>query len=167
MALLLVGILLFVPLIGLSVVRIYKGVMLDRGCTGYLKLAADANSVSLAKERLDKALDYIEDNRMTEGYTSVLWNTPEQNVGEWYKNLKETQKNLKEHPVDATEADTSTALVKLRETLLDHGDHGDFVTIPSGLAVFPNNIAWWLGWWLVAIFAASGVGCIIWFLSRL
>ncbi len=142
----LVGIALVLPLIGQGICATYKTVTFNRNVTGYLKLAADANSVALAQERLNRAIGYIEEHGYTHGFTSVLWTTPQQNVREWYRNLKDAQHNLANFPTTHTEADTSTALVKLRETILDHGADGDTVTKPGGISVFPHNVLWAWMW---------------------
>ena len=60
----------------------------EQNCTGYLKQAADANTIELAIDRLDKAIEYAESKNWTDGYTSILWKTEDENIGFWYKNLK-------------------------------------------------------------------------------
>ena len=41
---------------------IVKNIQFDQNCEGYLKQAADANTVELAYDRISRALNYIEDN---------------------------------------------------------------------------------------------------------
>ena len=53
-------------------ILVVKNVKFNQNCAGYLKQTADANTVDLAISRLNMALDYIEANNLTEGYTSVL-----------------------------------------------------------------------------------------------
>ncbi len=65
--------------------RILNNIQFDRGCEGHLKRAADANTIAVAIPEVDKALKYIEDNDLTEGYTSILYNTPDEDIGYWYK----------------------------------------------------------------------------------
>jgi hypothetical protein len=109
---------------------------------GQLKLAADAPSISLARERLDRAMVAVEARGLTSGSTGIFWSLPTNDVGEWYRGLKAAQANLAEFPREATEADINTALQKLRETLLDHTKEGDSVTCPDGLAYYPHNLSW-------------------------
>lgn len=45
--------------------RIVKSVQFELNCTQYLKRAADANTVELAKEELSKAISYAEQNNLT------------------------------------------------------------------------------------------------------
>jgi hypothetical protein len=44
---------------------IVKSVQFNQQCAGYLKQAADANTVELALERVNMALDYIESHGLT------------------------------------------------------------------------------------------------------
>jgi len=40
-------------------IRITKSVSMKQNCTGYLKRAADANTVETAKEQLQKSIQYL------------------------------------------------------------------------------------------------------------
>jgi len=117
--------------------RIYHKTVLKQNVTGYIKRAADANTIELANQELTRVLDYLEANDMTEGYTSVLWQTPDEDIGFWYNNLKASQKELA--TLNSNSAlEKTNVLMKLRETLLDQGERTK-VTVPSGLSVYPNN----------------------------
>lgn len=117
---------------------IVKSVQFDQACGGYLKQAADANTPELALERLNKALDYIESNNLTTGYTSVLWRTEDENLEFWYTNLKATQKEL-EACMDKEQLEKTNVLMKVRETLTDEGEKGTNLTIPPGISKYPSN----------------------------
>jgi len=117
----------------------YKHVMFDRGCGGHLKRAADANSVEIATQELEVALTYMKENKLTEGYTSVIYTTPDEDVGFWYKNITASLEELKSLPPGASPLERTNVLMKLRETLLDKHDGSEKVTAPSGIAVFPAN----------------------------
>ena len=120
-------------------VRVYKDVIFDRECEGHLKRAADANSVELATQELETALNYLKANKVTEGYTSVMYTTPDEDVGFWYKNLTTSLDELKSLPANTTPLERTNVLMKLRETLLDKGERSESVTGPSGIGVFPLN----------------------------
>jgi hypothetical protein len=124
-------------------VRIYKCVQFDRNCTGYLKQAADANNTSLASEKLDKAIRYIEANNLISGYTSIFYTTPDEDLGFWYKNLKSASYDLKNIDND-NKLEQSNQLIKLRETLIDKSAEGDDITVPMGISVFPNNLFYFI-----------------------
>jgi len=136
----LLSILLILVSIGIFGIRISKKVVFEQNVKGYLKRAGDANTIELATTELTRALDYLEANDLTSGYTSILWKTPDEDIDFWYRNLKASQRELQtlnsESPLEKT-----NVLMKLRETLLDVGESTK-VTVPDGLAVYPNNWLW-------------------------
>ena len=108
-------------------------------CSGYLKRAADANSIEMALCELNTALAYIEKEGFTEGYTSVIYKTPDEDIGFWYANIKSSYEELSQIDPNATALEKSNALMKLRETLLDQGQKGERITLPSGTSRYPYN----------------------------
>lgn len=116
-----------------------KSIQFDQKCGGYLKQAADANSVELAERQLNLAIDYIEQHELTSGYTSVLWNTEDENIEYWYNNLKQCQKELTATKNNSTLENTNV-LMKLRESLTDVDQNGTTLTIPYGISRYPNNL---------------------------
>ena len=111
----------------------------NQNCTGYLKQAADANTIELAIERLDKAIEYVELKNWTDGYTSVLWKTEDENIGFWYKNLKASRVEL-EKALYSSQMEQTNVLMKLRETLTENNENGTYITYPDGLWKYPNNM---------------------------
>lgn len=125
---------------------IYNSIQFDRHCEGYLKRAADANTVEMAKEQLSLAVNYCEANGLTSGYTSVIYTTPDEDVAFWYKNLKSSLAELNAVSPNATQLEKTNVLMKLRETLLDTDNKGEtIVTYPSGIPQFPYNRGY-VGW---------------------
>jgi hypothetical protein len=154
------GVCIFVFL-AISTIRIVAYIQYQQNCQGYLKQCADANTVELAKVRLGKALEYIEKNNWTSGYTSVIYRTPDEDVGFWYSNLKSSYAELVKVPETATQLETSNVLMKLRETLLDKGESSESVTAPEGISVYPKNALY--GWLLVvSLIMGSIMGTILW-----
>lgn len=121
--------------------RAYQSIQFDQNCGGYLKRAADANTVDMAQKQLEIALKYIKYKGLTYGYTSILWNTPDEDIGFWYKNLESANEELLKVADDATQLEKTNVLMKLRETLLDQGQNTS-VTIPDGISRYPNNGTW-------------------------
>lgn len=120
--------------------RVVSSISFDRNCGGYIKRAADANTVELAKENLSVALEYLQRTDNTSGYTSILWTTPDEDVSFWYGNLSASLEELKLVQPQATQLEKSNLLMKLRETLLDHGAEGaTSVTCPEGISISPHN----------------------------
>ena len=135
------GILLMIFSVGIVTTRIIKKERFEAQVTGYLKLAADANTIDLAAENLEKAIAFLEANNLTSGNTGVFWETPERDIDFWYRNLTASLEGLKnlesDNPLEIT-----NVLIKLRETLVDTGDKGNKVTVPGGIEVYPENQKW-------------------------
>ena len=119
--------------------RIVEDIQFDRGAEGYLKRAADANTVELAEQNLAVAVKFLEENNITSGYTSILWRTPDEDVGFWHKNLTSALQELRSVKPEASQLEKTNVLMKLRETLLDQGESGTKITVPSGISIFPDN----------------------------
>ena len=102
----------------------------------YLKRAADSNTVELAVDNLKVALNYIEANNMTSGHTSVLYNSPDEDVAFWYDNIKQSYEELTALDENTTNLEKTNLLMKLRETLLDNGEKGESLTLPQAISVF-------------------------------
>lgn len=141
-------------LIAITIVgfRIMKGIEFKQNVKGYLKRAADANTIEIANEELTKVIDYLEANNLTSGYTSILYKTPDEDIGFWYRNLKASQNELQN--LNSTSAlEKTNVLMKLRETLVDSGKKAR-VTVPDGVTYYPNNLFWAvLGWTAAGIVA--------------
>lgn len=136
-------------------VRIIKDVQFNINCKQYLKRAADANTVETAMEELAKAISYAEENNLTEGIVSIFLHQPKNDVGYWYKNMKEAYAELEKLPENATSLEKTNVLMKLRETLTDEIESGVSITIPNGISIYPSNVAYF--WWGLL----SSIFCII------
>lgn len=132
----------FIASIAIFVMILVKSITFNINCGDYLKRAADSNTVELAADNLKIALDYIEANGMTTGYTSVVWKSPDEDVAFWYNNIKESYNEIVSLDESATNLEKTNLLMKLRETLLDNGEKGERLTCPMGISVFPNNTLW-------------------------
>jgi hypothetical protein len=124
-----------------------KAINFDRNCTAYLKRAADANTVETAKTELTQTINYLNDNNLTKGYTSILYETPSEDIGFWYNNLKSSQLELSKVNNSTSALEKTNLLMKLRETLLDSGEKNDNITIPDGLWRYPNNLLYSIWFW--------------------
>ena len=132
--------------------RLYKSeVTWEQNVDGHLKRAADANTLDLAKEELDGVVKYLEENGVTSGYTSIMWRTPNEDIGFWYKNLKKSVEELARcQETCKTQLEQTNVLMKLRETLVDTGQSVK-PTDPGGASIYPNNMAYML-WVIVSMF---------------
>lgn len=116
-----------------------KTINFDRECGGYLHRAAIANTVEMAKTELTTGLEYMERHDMTEGFTSVWWRSPSEDVGFWYNNLKSALAELNTLSADATVLEKSNTLMKLRESLIDDSSGTSMLIAPDGITIFPDN----------------------------
>lgn len=132
----------------LNVIMIIKNVQFNQNCGGYLERASNANSIEMAQKELSIALKYIEENELTSGYTSVIWRTPDEDIGYWYQNIKTSLEELKQLPDNTTSLEKSNMLIKLRETLIDHGEKGSHLTVPDGISRYPDNAFYGSVFWI-------------------
>lgn len=142
-------ILIIVPIIVYGA-GIIKSVQFSANCTSYLKMAADANDVKLAYRHLTSAINYLENNNLTQGSTKIFIYKPTNDIGLWYENLKSAQLQLEDlsNREDLTELEESNALMKLRETLCD-GEGS--ITHPLMLSLYPSHVAWFWALFLIGL----------------
>ena len=162
--LVLLAIIIFILPIGNYAYTIIQGIKFDTQCGNYLKLSADANSLEMAEKHLSKAINYLEKNNLTSGYNKVFFYYPKNDIGLWYENLKSAQLQLQEviKRENYTELDESNMLMKLRETILDSGENGQYLTLPLGISLMEHfNLIWWLNW-LMWIFWIIFIIYIVW-----
>ncbi len=151
-----IGIILILFTLSMFTTCTVKAVRFDQNCTGYLKRAADANTVETAKSELTKTINYLETNNITKGYTSVFYETPDEDISFWYNNLKASQLELSKVNDSTSALEKTNLLMKLRETLLDSGEKGDHLTIPDGLWRYPNNLLFGILFWVSLLSLAGG-----------
>jgi len=123
----------------LLISRIYNGVNFSMECTQYLKRAADANTVELAKNNLNRAVNYLEYCHLTNGVVSIFLKQPENDIGFWYSNLRASQDELNKVTTNTSQLEKANILMKLRETLTDNTKNGTAITCPQGISIYPRN----------------------------
>jgi len=143
---------------GWATVRIIKSVQFEFGCSAFLKRAANANTVELAITELGKAIEYVEDNNLTEGTVSIFLQNPANDIGFWYRNMTSAYDELNALPEDASPLERTNVLMKLRESLTDSDSNGSTtVIIPDGISIYPNNMIFFI-WSTLSIIAM----CVFW-----
>lgn len=156
-----IGILLILFTLVSTTTCSFKAINFDRNCTAYLKRASDANSVETAKKELSNTINYLEKNNLTTGYTSVFYETPDEDISFWYNNLKSSELELSKVNDSTSALEKTNLLMKLRETLLDAGKKSDKITVPDGLWRYPNNLAYGIWGWLSSFSLIIGVFLIL------
>ena len=138
-----------------ATVRIVKSVQFNFDCQAYLKRAANANTIELAKTELGKAIEYVESNNLTKGVVSVFLKNPANDIGFWYQNMKLAYEELDALPENTSSLEKTNVLMKLRESLTDNDSTGaTSVITPSGITIYPNNMMYFV-WSMFSIIAAT------------
>jgi hypothetical protein len=132
---------------GWATVRVTKAIQFNQNCGGYLRQAANANTVDLAVKALSRSAAYAGRQGLTSGYTSVLWKTPSDDIGFWHDNLKASLAELRQVKDDTSQLERSNILIKLRESLTERNKHGSRITVPDGISIYPSNALYF--WWVV------------------
>lgn len=126
-------------LLALGVYAVIANARLEWGCIQYLKRAADASTPALALGNLDTAIAYLGRYGLTVGSTAMFFDSPEDDVGYWYANLRTLRDEISRLPADAPRLEVAAMSVRVREVILDSGSRGMSVTMPNGLATHPYN----------------------------
>lgn len=143
-----------------------KAVNFNQDCKGYLKRASDANTVEIAKQELSATINYLEKNNLMKGYTSVFYNTPDEDISFWYNNLKSSELELSKVNDSTSALEKTNLLMKLRETLLDSGEKSDYITVPNGLWRYPNNLLYGIIFWISLVSFIFGFGLILMYIDE-
>jgi len=154
----LVGLLAMVPFVGLILAAWIISIQANNNYIGHLERAATANTIEIAKTELSVSVTYLKNNKMTDGYTSAIYRTPDEDVGYWYKNLDASLAGLNAAAArtEMSELERSNILLKLRETLQGHGSEGTYVIHPDGISRYPNNGLWSFFFTVTGVLALVG-----------
>lgn len=121
----------------------------DRFCSSYLRRAVQASTIELATKDLEITIRNLEFRGMTEGYTSILYKTPNEDVEFMYLNLKATLRDLENVPQTLTALEKDTILFNFREKI-------QAMKYPEGISIFPNNTLWF--WFLMMSLLGAIIG---------
>ncbi len=113
----------------------YQGVIFDIEIGGHMERAANANTIELATQEMNIVVQNMEKRGMIEGYTSIIYKTPDEDIGFWYNNMNNSLVELRSINPDATKLEKSNVLMKLRESLTDNNR----IVVPPGIERFPYN----------------------------
>jgi hypothetical protein len=144
-----------VMLLGVLSLRGFQDSQFKRACTDHLHRASVANTTELASSELGIGLKYLEDHALTAGNTAIFYQTPTDDIGFWYQNLKAAQGVLQHVPKDASQLERTNVLLKLKESI---------VSPPGDIAVYPNQRTW-IG--VMLIIFAFFMFCFGWSLATL
>ena len=152
-----IGVLLFLLGLICPITVVVLSVQFGIHCSGHMKLAAHANTVELAKIEMQHVVTYLQEQGMTNGFTSVLWQTPDEDVGFFYNNMVQSLAELNKETTNSTTLEKSNMLMKLRETLSSHGEGGTYMVHPDSLSQFPHNKAFVIWGWCSVLLILIGI----------
>jgi len=139
---------LCLPFVVIIAVRTWIGLNFGWEVTEYLSRAASANSPAMCEKMLSHAIGELERRNLTSGNTAVFVKTPESDIGLFYKNLTDALASVKAVE-KSSELEQSNTLMKVRESIMEHGNNGDSVSGPGGLSLYPHNAIWF---WFTTIY---------------
>jgi len=145
-ALLVLAIVCSVLAVWVSVAVAARSIRFTNGCTGYLKLAANAATVERAEVFLTKVVDYIDKNDLNIGNSSIFIERPTNDLQEWSKNLR-TARNLLARLIDdpnTSQLTKDNTLMKIREVILKESNDDNSVNVPDNIALYP-----WQAWFVM------------------
>ncbi len=142
--------------VGIWVSSCKRSIKLEQNCTGHIGLACHSYNINFAKLELGTTIKWLERNNLTNGYTSAYWQTPDEDISFWYKNLKGAYNMLDSTSrCNPTITETNITLLRLRQTLST--SDGTNIICPSGLSTYPDNKLWvWL-YWISALCIIGGL----------
>jgi hypothetical protein len=127
----------------------------QRACTDHFHRAAVANTIEMASQELEVGLKYLEAHDLTAGNTALFYETPEDDIGFWYQNLKTAEGVLQRVPKDASLLERTNVLLKLKESI---------VPPPSDIANYPNQRTWFA---ILMVIFAGFLACAVWSLMSI
>ena len=120
-------------------------------CETPLRKAALAETLPEAKVNLDKAIQFVEQNWLTTGYSSLFFKDDEYNITKWYATLKSAQSEIDILYVKGyDQVEELDALIALLIKLTDIPENkqcvflNDIVFVPTGLQFVPLYESVWI-----------------------
>lgn len=123
----------------------YNSFIYNKECGYFITQAAKASTIEIAQSSLKTAVYYLDNHGLANGNTAPYFETPLEDLGFYYRNLKASLANLDSIKVNATSTDISNTLIKLHESLS--------MPVPPGIENYPNNLAYSLWLWISIILA--------------
>lgn len=147
--------LIVLSLLTVPIACVYRLLPFEQGCRGHVDNAVKANSTALAVEELTIAISYAENHGLTSGNTSLIWETPDNDIRFWYLNLKALRTSLQQNDDGVQQ----NILTKLSTSLKE-------IKYPEDIELYPNRGIWFvLGFlWVPLIIVLVGIA--IWFDRR-
>ena len=137
-------------------------------CAQHVERAARSNSIDAARDEIGMAISWLEEKKMVEGYSGVVYQSPSNDIGYWYKNLKEVHARLggtsgKEvkHEISLGGSqmnlvESSIVLERVQTSLLDKEGT---LRVPTFISLYPNQKG--IFWTMMAGWASAIAGFVM------
>lgn len=147
---LLIGsIILFIPLIIFCILRQQASNKFYKGCRSHIEEAKKLNDLDLSISELDKAIDFLEKEKLTNGYTSVFDPDSDDNLERLYRDLKKSRHLLSSRELMSEK--------NLKEFLKDNAYYRIEFPISQGIEIYPYNKLYFIFAIISAFMAFLGV----------
>lgn len=137
-----VSILLAMPFFGWAITRIVKNNRFDNNVTYYIDEADKSNDITYSCEKASIANDYLKNNNLTSGYTSIVSRERDEDLYIFYDSIdKKTNYFCLSRNKD---------YIKLYQEYADMRNMKPHdVSVPQGISIYPYNL-FYLIWMLVS-----------------
>lgn len=158
---------LTLPLISICCVRSIKSSNFDNNCTYHVKQALKNPSYESSYDlknsisEMDTAIQYLKDNKLTNGFTSIIDYTDNDDIGSYYNDLLDRDNYL--HSLSDTSIEE---LDKYKKYVKQRNLEYETIHYPEGISVYPHNVLYCILTIIFTILAALGLIGIIVFIDE-
>ena len=138
-----------ISLLGFLFVRLRSEIIFEKHVTSYLFVAQRSIEPEMVNDNITYAINYMEANGLSHGYTSVFQKTEDENMDVWVQQLRD----IRGFVINSNQKSTA---VRAMQNILADG-HGKIHT-PKGAAIAGHNKVMW--WWGVLSLLATLVSLI-------
>lgn len=144
-----ISVLLAMPFFGWAITRIVKNQEFDNNATYYIDGASKAKDIKSACEQINIANDYLVNNGLTSGYTSIISRTPDEDLFVFYQDIDKKMKYF-----CLTKDYTDESYIILYQKYVDMREMKPHdISVPPGISIYPYNLLY-LIWMFVSIVMA-------------
>lgn len=151
------GVILIIPFIFFLGLLTLNDINFDINIGGHMERAANANTIELATQEMKIVVNNMKNKGMTSGYTSVIYKTPDEDVGYWYTNMNDSLSELYTISSNSSQLEKSNVLMKLRESLTSSESGSSGITVPEGITRFPYNTGYAIVGYIFLILCIIGL----------
>lgn len=145
----------------LLVMDLNAGIQVGQNFTRNIEYAVSDTNPVKAAERLDLAVDYLEDKGLDKGDSCIFVYSPSCDRAEYHRKLTEASAILKD-VADADSLTQSNTMIRVRESFVTYGEKGaedvQHPVLRFNVAFGSTVLGYWLEWYA---WIASTIGIVI------